>query len=76
MMEARSDDQQNNMDPAQQAEVIRQTLQKIPGNARKLLEDLELTGLPSREQVHREIEAKLLLPRERIPDHWLPTYQM
>jgi len=64
------------MDPAQQAEVIRQTLQKIPGNARKLLEDLELTGLPSREQVHREIEAKLLLPRERIPDHWLPTYQM
>ena len=64
------------MDPAQQAEVIRQTLQIIPGNARKLLEDLGLTGLPSREQVHREIEAKLLLPRERIPDHWLPTYQM
>ncbi|KIM88714.1 hypothetical protein PILCRDRAFT_2912 [Piloderma croceum F 1598] len=76
-MEARSDDRQNNMmDPAQQAEVIRQTLQIIPGNARKLLEDLGLTGLSSREQVHREIEAKLLLPRERIPDHWLPTYQI
>jgi len=64
------------MDPAQQAEVIRQALKASPGNASKLLEELGHAGLPSREQVHREIEAKLLLPRERIPDHWLPTYQM
>jgi hypothetical protein len=41
-----------------------------------LLESLGLGGLPSREQVHREIEEKLLLPNEKLPDHLLTTYQM
>lgn len=65
-----------NMDPAEQEEVIAQILQKNPDNSKILLNKLGLYGLPSREQVHHEIEAKLLLPRERLPDHWLPTYQM
>ncbi|OAX42662.1 ATP-dependent RNA helicase [Rhizopogon vinicolor AM-OR11-026] len=45
-------------------------------NADQILEDLGLAGFPTREQVHREIEAKLLLPPDRIPEHWLPTYQI
>ena len=66
----------SNMDAAKQQEVICQILKTNPDNAELLLEQLGLGGLPSREQVHREIETKLLLPQERLPDHWLPTYQM
>jgi hypothetical protein len=70
------DAQQVDMDPAKQQQVIHQILSTNHSNAEILLEQLGVAGLPSREQVHREIEAKLLLPRERLPDHWLPTYQM
>jgi antiviral helicase SKI2 len=52
------------------------TLHASTANGEKLLKELGLAGLPSRERVHREIEEKLLLPQERLPDHWLPTYQM
>jgi antiviral helicase SKI2 len=64
------------MDLAKQEDIIRQALKTNPDNAEKLLKELGLAGLPSRKHVHREIEAKLLSPRERLPDHWLPTYQM
>ena len=37
---------------------------------------LGLDGIPTRERVHREIEERLLLPKERLPDDWLPSYQM
>ena len=57
-------------------DIVRQTLITNPDNGEKLLEELKLAGLPSRNHVHHEIEAKLLLPQERLPDHWLPTYQM
>lgn len=41
-----------------------------------ILKKLHLDGLPSKEEVYREIEESLLLPKTRMPDHWLPTYQM
>ena len=41
-----------------------------------LLREMGLAGLPSREQVHREIEEKLLLPQDKFPEHWLPLYQV
>lgn len=45
-------------------------------NRSRLLHDIGLSGLPSREQVHAEIESKLLSPSDTLPRHWLPTYQM
>ena len=56
--------------------VVRQLLNKDSLDADKLLNDIGLASVPSREHVHSEIERKLLLPQERLPDHWLPTYQM
>ncbi|GBE77514.1 Putative ATP-dependent RNA helicase [Sparassis crispa] len=56
--------------------VIEQILSPTPANAQDLLKELGFSGLPTQEQVHREIEQKLLLPKERLPDHWLPTYQI
>jgi hypothetical protein len=41
-----------------------------------ILDKIGLASLPSREQIHHEIEQELLLLREKLPDHWLPTYQM
>ncbi|KAF7970863.1 hypothetical protein HWV62_22674 [Athelia sp. TMB] len=64
------------MDLVQQAQAIQSILHPESGDAQRLLGELGLAGLPSREQVHREIEEKLLLPRDRLPDHWLPTYQI
>lgn len=40
-----------------------------------ILAELGLDGPPSQEQVHREIEEKLLLPKDKFPDHWLSVYQ-
>lgn len=45
-------------------------------NASRLLHELDLSGLPSRERVHAEIEKKLLTPTATLPQHWLPSYQM
>ncbi|KAI0323105.1 antiviral helicase [Amylostereum chailletii] len=45
-------------------------------NAAGFLAKLGLDGIPSREQIHREIEQRLLLPKERLPDDWLPSYQV
>lgn len=64
------------MDSTQHRQVLDQILDPRPENAAELLSELGLSGLPSREQVHREIEEKLLLPREKLPVHWLPTYQV
>ncbi|KZV67653.1 antiviral helicase [Peniophora sp. CONT] len=44
-------------------------------NAPKLLDALGLADVPSRERVHREIEQRLLLPQEKLPEDWLPRYQ-
>jgi antiviral helicase SKI2 len=45
-------------------------------NSDELLHVLGFGGLPSREQVHQEIDQKLLQPQDRLPPHWLPLYQM
>jgi hypothetical protein len=56
--------------------VMDQILNPRRENADQILEDLGLASFPTREQVHQEIEAKLLLPPDTIPEHWLSTYQM
>ena len=45
-------------------------------NVDELLDELNLNGLPDKKKVYKEIEEKVLLPRTRLPDHWLPAYQM
>lgn len=45
-------------------------------NAKVLVEQLGLAHLPSTEELYQEIEGKLLLPQEKLPDHWLAKYQM
>lgn len=41
-----------------------------------LLEELGLAGIRSKEQIYNDIEERILLPKDRLPDHWLATYQM
>lgn len=57
-------------------DLIQKILHPSPDDAEGILDDLCLAGLPTREQVHREIEEKLLLPREAFPAHWLSLYQV
>jgi antiviral helicase SKI2 len=45
-------------------------------DARQLLASIGLDAIPSREHIYREIEQRLLLPEERLPDHWLSKYQL
>lgn len=47
-----------------------------PDNADAILASLGLATLPTRQQVHEQIEKNLILPRSSLPDHWLPTYQL
>ncbi|KAH7915723.1 ATP-dependent RNA helicase [Hygrophoropsis aurantiaca] len=56
--------------------MIDRILNPVAEDADHLLEDIGLASFPSREQVHREIEAKLLLPPDQLPEHWLSTYQI
>ncbi|KAG6873825.1 hypothetical protein C0995_010437 [Termitomyces sp. Mi166 len=62
------------MDQANHCELIKQIVHPDSNNVQSLLLDLQLADLPTREQVHREIEEKLLLPRETLPKHWLPFH--
>ncbi|KAI0001768.1 NUC185 domain-containing protein [Russula vinacea] len=41
-----------------------------------LLASLGLDTVPSREQIYREIEERLLLPKETLPEDWLSKYQV
>lgn len=45
-------------------------------DAPELLASIGLNAIPSREHIYREIEQRLLLPEERLPDHWLSKYQL
>jgi hypothetical protein len=40
------------------------------------LASLGLDAIPSREQIHDEIEERLLLPRDRLAPDWLSKYQV
>ncbi|KAI0004078.1 antiviral helicase [Russula compacta] len=44
-------------------------------DSQQLLASLGLDTIPSREQTYREIEERLLLPKERLPEDWLSKYQ-
>ena len=44
--------------------------------AHDLLQKYRLTRPPSKDEIFADIEQELLLPPSKLPDHWLPTYQM
>jgi len=48
----------------------------LPEDSPQLLASIGLNVIPSREHICREIEERLLLPEERIPNHWLSKYQV
>ena len=64
------------MDADAHEDVLDKLLHPDKQHAGELLKELGLSGLPSQEQVHREIEEKLLLPQDKFPEHWLPLYQV
>ena len=64
------------MDQDTHQDILEKLLNPDKSHAKKLLQELGLAELPSREEVHRKIEEKLLLPQDKFPDHWLPTYQV
>ncbi|KAI5124130.1 hypothetical protein M0805_000941 [Coniferiporia weirii] len=47
-----------------------------PVTASSILAELHLDGPPTRDQLHNDIEENLLLPKAKLPDHWLPVYQI
>jgi len=48
----------------------------FPEDSLQLLASLGLDTVPSREQTYREIEERLLLPKETLPEDWLSKYQV
>lgn len=64
------------MDADLQRQLIHDILHPENVNTQDILEDLGVGSVPTREQIHREIEEKLLLPQDRLPSHWLPSHQM
>ena len=64
------------MDVEAQANLIQKIVSPGSEHVAGLLDGLGLSGQPSRERIHAEIEERLLLPRQKLPDHWLPKYQM
>lgn len=57
-------------------DLVDKILNPTSHSADDILASLGLAGLPTRDQVHAQIEQKLLLPKSELPDHWLPTYQL
>ena len=64
------------MDALEHVALVERILSPHAKDADRLLLDLGLAGIPSKDKVHEQIEENLLLPRSRLPDHWLPTYQL
>lgn len=64
------------MDIDKLADVIHQIVHPGNNDAIQVLESLELSDLPSGDDVHRQLEENLLLPCEQLPSHWLPSYQV
>ncbi|KAF9225395.1 ATP-dependent RNA helicase [Gyrodon lividus] len=62
--------------PEELESAIKQILDPVHEDADRLLRQIGLGAIPSSEQVHQEIEAKLLSPPDTLPDHWLSTYQI
>ena len=68
-------DQILDMDDHDHRELIDQIVEPRLENADKILAQLSLDRLPTKEEVHRAIEERLLLPKDAFPAHWLPHYQ-
>jgi antiviral helicase SKI2 len=64
------------MDVEAQANLIQKIVSPSSEHTAELLDLLGLSGPPSRERIHAEIEERLLLPKQKLPDHWLPKYQL
>jgi len=64
------------MDADLHRQFIQDLLQPENVDSHAILEELGVGSIPTREQIHREIEEKLLLPQDRLPSHWLPSHQM
>jgi len=62
--------------PKELGSIIQQILSPTTEDTEALLEEIGLGTIPSREQIHQEIDANLLSPPDTLPDHWLSTYQM
>lgn len=56
-------------------QALQHILHPTKDDKENILAQLGLDGPPSQEQIHREIEEKLLLPKDKFPDHWLSVYQ-
>ena len=48
----------------------------FPKDSLQLLAALGLDTVPPREQTYREIEERLLLPKETLPEDWISKYQV
>ncbi|KAF8665387.1 hypothetical protein AX16_000406 [Volvariella volvacea WC 439] len=64
------------MDREQQALLIRRIVNPIDTQPEDLSGLSALARPPTQDEVHHEIEQKLLLPKNRLPSHWLPSYQV
>lgn len=64
------------MDVEAKADLAQKIVSPSPEYAAGILDGLGLSGPPSRERIHTEIEERLLLPKQKLPNHWLPKYQM
>jgi antiviral helicase SKI2 len=64
------------MGTAKQADLIPSIVHPREENASTFLDELGLASPPSQEQVHQDIEARLLLPPTSFPEQLLSTYQM
>jgi hypothetical protein len=60
---------------ASYTDLIPKIINPESSNAEEILAELGLNGLPTPQEIHREIEQKLLLPPDKFPDHWLPYLQ-
>ncbi len=68
-------------DDLQEADIRRAAIQHIVNQPeadtlQDILAGLQLTGSRSKDDIYRDIEQRFLLPKARLPDHWLPTYQV
>ncbi|KAJ8701976.1 Antiviral helicase ski2 [Pleurotus ostreatus] len=63
------------MDRERHQQVVERIADPDPNETEQFLEELGLAGLPSREQIHRQLEERFLEPKDRFPDDLLPLFQ-
>ncbi|KAG9222318.1 hypothetical protein CCMSSC00406_0002653 [Pleurotus cornucopiae] len=63
------------MDRERHQRVVERIADPDPNETEQFLEELGLAGLPSREQIHRQLEERFLEPKDRFPDDLLPLFQ-